>query len=68
MGVDDDGPEPQRSLLLDPRVAGAGGMLLATAALAWILTHGGHGGGSSDPGASPTSTRIGSAVPTATQR
>ncbi|TDT96003.1 hypothetical protein EDD99_7846 [Streptomyces sp. 846.5] len=68
MGVDDDGPEPQRSLLMDPRLAGAGGMLLAAAALAWILTHGVHGGGSSDPGASPTPARVGSAAPTVTQR
>ena len=46
---EDDGPEPQRSLLMDPRLAGAGGMLIATAALAWFLTHGLHGSQGTDP-------------------
>ena len=40
--VDDDDDGPGRSPLVDPRLAGAGGMLIATAALAWLLTHATH--------------------------
>ncbi|MFC1442670.1 hypothetical protein ABUW04_30900 [Streptacidiphilus sp. N1-10] len=69
MGEDeDDDRGPQRSLLMDPRLAGAGGMLLAAAALAWILTHGIHGDGGTGSGASPTSSRVGSTAPAATPR
>ena len=65
VAVDDDDLEPQRSPMLDPRLAGAGGMLLATAALAWILTHGTHGSAPADP---PPSTPVSSASQTTPQR
>ena len=63
--VEDDDAEPQRSPLLDPRLAGAGGMLIAAAALAWFLTHGMHGSAPDDP--SP-STSVTSASQTTQQR
>jgi hypothetical protein len=51
---------PPRNPLLDPRLAGAGGMLITAAALAFLLTHAGrHEPGPalpSAPSASVTST------------
>ncbi|WP_034086865.1 hypothetical protein [Streptacidiphilus albus] len=38
----DDKDEPGRSPLVDPRLAGAGGIIIAAAALAWIFTQGAH--------------------------
>jgi hypothetical protein len=57
----DDKAEPGRSPLVDPRLAGAGGMLIAAAALAWIFTQGAH-----QQGVAPHPVRTGvtaSAVP-----
>ncbi|MEZ0065668.1 hypothetical protein ABIA32_001668 [Streptacidiphilus sp. MAP12-20] len=48
---DDKDPAVPRNPLLDPRLAGAGGMLIAGAAVAWMLTQGTH----HDPTPSPPS-------------
>ncbi|MEY9845153.1 hypothetical protein [Streptacidiphilus sp. MAP5-3] len=49
---DQQEPESPRNPLLDPRLAGAGGMLVAAAAIAWLLTHG-TGGNPSGPAPLP---------------
>jgi hypothetical protein len=36
---EDDADDAPRNPLLDPRLAGAGGMLITAAALAFLLTH-----------------------------
>ena len=61
-----DGRETPRNALLDPRLAGAGGMLIAAAALAWIVAQGihhdavpppNHGGASSSAAVTVGTTR-----------
>jgi hypothetical protein len=47
--VRDDGRGPGRNPMLDPRLAGAGGMLIATAALAWLVAQGTHQDGTTPP-------------------
>jgi hypothetical protein len=49
--------DPPRNPLLDPRLAGAGGMLLAAAALAFLLTHGAHRTPAPAPTTSVTASR-----------
>ncbi|WP_042419342.1 hypothetical protein [Streptacidiphilus anmyonensis] len=41
-GTPDEDDRTPRNPLLDPRLAGAGGLLITAAALAFLLTHGGH--------------------------
>ncbi|WP_042387230.1 hypothetical protein [Streptacidiphilus melanogenes] len=41
-GASDEDDEARRNPLLDPRLAGAGGLLITAAALAFVLAHGGH--------------------------
>jgi hypothetical protein len=47
---EDDADETPRNPLLDPRLAGAGGMLITAAALAFLLTHATH----HEPAPAPT--------------
>ncbi|MEZ0095897.1 hypothetical protein [Streptacidiphilus sp. EB129] len=55
----DEGRGPARHPLLDPRLAGAGGMLIAAAAVAWLITS---GSDHADPTPPPTPPTVQSAA------